>query len=281
VLRKYKILVHSLCYDTTYERRLRSSKFADLSADDAQYKVGMMLQEYLLSNGVPLSHLPLLQRHSPIYLRRLLDFLIQSRSYRGGDVVHPKREITLADRILDANNRFSVLFFDCDTAEDEEGSDSPPHKNPYFYTDPDRLTYRRRCTIQDKRYCISAESNSTRIRLGYPPKGEARVNDLRYTQVKQADTVELLAQSLITRVCKPLLLWRRSSLRKYRRTGSPDDLTITPLRLILAYEQLVDEVRSARVSPYCTLRLQSAFPDTPDVGDLVFQTRDQARELTI
>jgi len=182
-------------------------------------------------------------------LRRVLDTLAGRKTFRcgrywrppsfkpnGDDMVRGETEthaqVSRESRILDANNRFSVLFADWD--QGEEPSLTIP--------EPMIMLGGQRPNIQDLREVRKWQTNVARVRLNMAPLpvDEEKLNRAKPLVLK-ADSMK----SLTVKILRPLFRWREEVLPVYLRTRDPEDLTHAPLILLEAYEQWVRAILSS------------------------------------
>ena len=177
------------------------------------------------------------------WIRRQLDFLSGLRVYRHPSRTNPKVDPHLPkggdsvhQRALDANNRFSVLF------EEELGGDEPSAVYEGYTVQPEELV---RLSREEKKYLTMAETNETRLRMGYQPKKWAdgsipREGDvLPSLSVKKLRIDHLRGLNVILR---KIVTWRDEELAAYVNGRIRiDQLSIVPLSQLEAYERWVEQ----------------------------------------
>lgn len=195
-------------------------------------KLLLHIHSYLLDMDVDLVDASVIgpessQNQCNTALRRQLNAL-QDGNTQSRRKVEPPPEPDFHDIIIDANNRFSVLF--------EEHGASEDHT---FYNDDDVIMVPlNEPSLEQKRYRTQAESNVTRVKMGYPPKGTASVNSREYAEIKEKSKTLDATRVLINRVYRPLFRWRRDYLIPYREGKiAKEEITIVPLTLLGVYEQ--------------------------------------------
>jgi len=165
----------------------------------------------------------------------------------------PKPEPSLKDKILDANNRFRVLFDHLDEGDSQDFAPKEPIKfrSPVFPTEAQR------------KYATAAENNRTRIRLGYPLKGTASTDSEEYRTIKSAND-RLDHSGKLKEIIRNLSLFRTEGLQRYK--AGRGDPPIVPLSCLEAYEQWVTKALELGLVPPA---LPSPAPecDVPRVWD--------------
>lgn len=222
-------------------------------------------------------------------LRRTIDTLAGIRTFRRGprwwdtndviidEVVEPpqppvsRREPELHERILDANNRFSVLFTEWDQGSDPTFSWSG---EPTSFDVP----IHSKASLQEKAAYRRHEANKTRARLGYPllPVDNDLVKSAE-VRIKRSD----LLVSLCVRVVRPLMLWRRDSLAAYLLHKEPTRLTIAPLTLLGAYELWAKSVLESGLGRPPPLPHGEWGDDRPRIWDVDPRMRSTAPTLML
>jgi hypothetical protein len=162
-----------------------------------------------------------------MHLRRLLERLLGGKIYHHGQLLEPAVEVsqvedTLENRILDANNRFSVLF---EMWDDNSPTLVVPEKN-IRYGGP-----KIEPSIDELRYHNQALANATRKRMGYKPKGTASVESKEFHEVDTKCKRREHLRHLKYRVSVPLMEWRKEYL-----IPRDAELTIVPITLLGVYE---------------------------------------------
>jgi hypothetical protein len=132
------------------------------------------------------------------------------------------------DVIIDTNNRFSVLFGKYGAEEDHT-----------FNLDPEtEISPNEGLTLEERRYRTQAESNVSRKKMGYPPKGKASIDSEDYARIARKAKKPDAMRICISKIFRPLFEWRREFLVPYRQgLLAKEKLTIVPQTLIGVYEQ--------------------------------------------
>lgn len=206
-----------------------------------------------------------------ICLRRSLDLLTEGKTFRfgsgltktDGDKPCPPEgfeENALHARLLDANNRFSVLFreWECDT-------------DPTFYPysgvckDQDDVDVTN-VPLDEKRYWTAAKNNQLRESMNLPLKGDASVRTEKFAKVdKKCRTSEALKK--FYQIVSDLSEWRRDILPEFLKDKDPEVLTIKPAQLLEAYERWFKEQLDNELFIPPKLGIPSFNWDVPRVWD--------------
>jgi hypothetical protein len=207
--------------------------YRGLSKEATVAKLLLHIHSYLLDTDANIVDISVIDRSSTYHqrivaLRRQLDALLGASTSKRPVQVPPEKEPDLADMIIDANNRFSVLF----TGEGREND------HTYYLNDEDEVGLTTELTLEERRYVTQAQSNATRKKMGYPPKGVASLDSPEYSQIQQrVETTESL-RVIVNRVYRPLFRWRSEFLIPFKEGKlSREELTIVPLTLLGVYEQ--------------------------------------------
>jgi len=224
---------------TPWQSWMRSIKYSGLDDQAAVTKLLLHIHSYLLDMDVNLIDVSMIGPESSYQqcactLRRQLDAL-KDGSTRSRPKDPEPEEPDLQDIAIDANNRFSILFESHGASEDHT-----------FYLDDDvEIRPQERPSLEDRRYKTQAESNATRKKMGYPPKGEASTDSARYSEIQSKAAGSEVVQVIIHKVYRPLFRWRRDFLIPFREGKmKKEDLTIVPLTLLGVYEQMFREYDS-------------------------------------
>jgi hypothetical protein len=167
-------------------------------------------------------------------LRRQLNVLRDGNT-KSRPKPEPPKKVELPDIVLDVNNRFSILF----EAFDAKDNDS-------FYIDDEvDIPLTNELTLDERRYVTQARANSTRKKMGYPPKGKADLDSKEFLAISEKTEKAEADRVIANRVLRPLCRWRRDFLIPFKEGKLPkEDLTIVPLTLLGVYEQMYKEYNS-------------------------------------
>jgi len=217
-----------------WQSQLRSRNYSATSGRNKVAKLLLHLHSYLLEmTDVDLVDVESIGPESSMNqcntaLRRQIDCLMDGKSRFREPPTQPEPEPDEYDVIIDANNRFSVLFEKQWALEDH-----------CFYLDEEvKMVPDLAPTLEERRYKTQAESNATRKKMGFPPKGEATTDSSEYVRIaKKAEQPDAI-RILISKIHRPLFRWRREYLIPYREGRlAKEELTIVPLTLLGVYEQ--------------------------------------------
>jgi hypothetical protein len=151
----------------------------------------------------------------------------------------PPPEFTLEDRILDANNRFSVLFVNWGKEND-----------PGFVTNEENVGYglpEEAITHSERAIVTRSRSNAVRVKLGYPPKPQPHSEEHIKSLEAKMQVHEHL-RTLHKKIVEPLCVWRVEKLHRYAQGSLPKErLTSTPLTLLGLYENWYMEAKTFMV----------------------------------
>jgi hypothetical protein len=220
---------------TPWQNWLRSQSYVGLDDLRRSAKLALHLHSYLRGMEVDLIDVETIgpessQNQCNTALRRQLDCLAGANTRSKPREPVPEPEPELGDIVIDANNRFSILFGKHGAEEDHTF-----YLDPEIKMDPPASVG---LTLEEKRYKTQAESNVSRKKMGYAPKGNATVDSAEYARVaqkaKQPDAIRILTHKIF----RPLFEWRKEFLIPYRDGKiTKQELTIVPLTLLGVYEQ--------------------------------------------
>jgi len=191
--------------------RVVSSFRGDLREDEECVRLLIRLNDYIEGlGGKPVINLPWCKvgkgmSYYGMSLRRSIETLTQSKSWR-----FDKREPALPQLQKDAvaaHNRFAVL------AHNLYGEDA----NDDVWADREDFTIGPFCTKEDRRYLTQAETNVTRKKMGYKPKGDASVESPRYKEIKTSASLDVHAQRV------PLFMRKAADVVRSFRADKPSE----------------------------------------------------------
>jgi hypothetical protein len=215
-----------------WQNKIRAVSYNSLTGVERVTKLLLHLNSFLNETSVGIIDTSIIGPESTInqcytVLRRQLDALVDGSTRAKPPPPEPPAEPDLGDIIIDANNRFSCLFVD------HGGEDHG------FYLEPEsEIVPSVRLTLEEKRYKTQAQSNATRKKMGYPPKGTASLDSREFSLIAKRAEQEENTVVVINKVYRPLFKWRKEYLHEYRAGKlKKEDLTIVPLTLIGVYEQ--------------------------------------------
>jgi len=217
---------------TPWQNWLRARSYDGLDGRLTAAKLLLHLNSYIIGldiNQIDVSKIgpDSSQNQCNTALRRQID-AFAGKDTRSKPKVDPPREPDPQDIVIDANNRFSILFMK-QAAEDDHS----------FYLDEEvKMDSEVSLTLEEKRFKTQSEANATRKKMGYPPKGTASIESGEYIRIaKKAEQPDAI-RILVNKVFRPLFEWRRERFIPYLEGRVPkESLTIVPLTLLGVYEQ--------------------------------------------
>jgi hypothetical protein len=260
--RRHRLACVARYSDVTVARNIVSWNYQFLAGREFWMKLLIHLDSYSNALGLPcvVSRADILSWASRedgydlnwthVQVRRTLDALAGRKTFRmnrwfrfkpplgeDGEIKDLPEEVafeaTLENKVLDTNNRFSVLFEKWDTG------DEPTLTPDIRSVVPGPMA---RPTLEGTREVRKHESNAMRRRLGYPtvPVNQELV-DQSYVYTKRKD----LVLNLIKTVVAPLITWRANEMPNFllaSQGGPKVTLSHAPLILMEAYERWAKSV---------------------------------------
>jgi len=224
---------------TPWQSSLTTLAYSGLDSQYTAAKLLLQIHTYMLDLDVDIVDVQKVGPEtdlSALYcaLRRQLNVLRDGNT-NSRPKPEPPKKVELPDIVIDVNNRFSILFEAFDAKDNES-----------FYIDDEvDIPLANELTLDERRYVTQARANSTRKKMGYPPKGTASLESPEYSAIEVKTQKAEADKVVCNRVLRPLCRWRRDFLIPFKEGKlQKEELTIVPLTLLGVYEQMYKEFNS-------------------------------------